>query len=219
MRIKLPNFEEILQFVESDTEFIKTLEEAGRFTYDFKREASLAIDIELEKLRWIVSEIGEGYAGEPVASKRTHELSRDFYVNALYLHSHPRQYREYGKIGPSGGDMDMVGVSFENDLRAILKKEGKFVPYIGSMSEAKEIAKSKNITWVNTQAILGIDDDKNLGLIIYQPAPFFKSTYPDERKMQSQDLILESLREAGFKANFLKYSKVSGESYKVVEKR
>ena len=186
-----------------------------------RKEASLDLDISLKDNLWHLSDVGLGTEREEGSSKRTHGLSKSEYINALFVHSHPRDFSEEVPIFPSQGDMMTNMGIFEDNMHALIDQEGVRDIYDRNFQGAAEYAEDCNEP-MQYAAILGHRENE-IGLLFYQPTNYFNTptqTEPLREGLAPQEEVLDLLRKIkGYEVNLLRYQKNDQGIYTCVEKR
>ncbi len=204
----LPTHEEIVQYVTQNKEFLARLKEAASLTVETGKEVSLSLDVDVVKYRKYLSGIGIGTEDNAADVPRSHSYADNEYVMAMILHSHPN-FKEFGYITPSLVDLLTVNTRWEWNVRSLL-------PFVNIKSAWDALYWSRNLKWFHQEAIIGVERDLSLNLLLYEAsgAPFGEN----RKEVETQEDVVLNLRSLGFKARFFNYTLNSFGKYTAVEK-
>ncbi|MBI2655074.1 hypothetical protein HYX06_01475 [Candidatus Woesearchaeota archaeon] len=214
-QINLPTFEDVIRFVESSEEFKQKLDQVAKITTEDQKEAGLEMRVDLyDTDNWSLSEVVAGSEGS--FDMISPPLYED-HVIALGIHSHPG-YATRKLVCFSSGDHIHDYTIFSANIAALTKHLIGEYMYL-DLYRATEFAR-RHINWMHTSAIVGMEEDNGLVMLLYQPPHLFEFRGTQNKiELTSQDVAIEGMKAAGYIVRLLRFAKNKAGVYEPIEKR
>lgn len=202
---KLPDYGRIRNYVETSKDFKKRLKKV--VDYQLAHENGMTgfdLLINVFNFDWHLSEYGEKTFLEKMRrgpGNKTFDIDQD-YVTALLVNSQPK------------GRVIKPTYHFTNDFNTFLQNIASIRKRITGnyacllLPETHNLSKLYDIDWMHTNAIVGVKDDDEVGMLLFRPPSFLD--FPESRvteddwRSSSQEDIVKFLRDTGYTADYLK---------------
>ena len=212
--IILPTPDEMVRYLTTDTNFLAKLYEAAKITRETGKEASLELQIDLVEGKRHLSYVSLGTETEPDPVRNISGYTRDQYIKAIHLHSHPSSYLKWGFVSPSGADLLTTLATLSRNTEKLIKKMQ--IPHgLLTLQENVRIAHHV-LKWTHHEAVVGVKDNLNVGMVLFENnSSIFRDGPDEEFHPKNQEEVMGVMRTLGFNTQFFQYILIEPRRYEV----